>query len=69
MSPKVFEGERGGGGAVSRRGERIRENTEVDTARRRWRREKRGEMEIEKVVGCARRGEVEKNQQQNRCET
>lgn len=32
---KCFEGERGIGGTVSRRGERNRENMEVDAARRR----------------------------------
>lgn len=56
---KCLDGEIGGGKAVSRRGERIWKNTEVDRAKRCCK-EKRGETEIEEVVGCARRGEVGK---------
>lgn len=56
---KCLEGERGRDKAVSSRGERIRENTEVDRVKM-WCKEKRGETEIEEVVGCARRGEVKK---------
>lgn len=54
-----LEGEIGGGKAASRRGERNWENTEVDRVKRCCK-EKRGETEIEEVVGCARRGEVGK---------
>lgn len=44
---------------MSRRGEGIRKSTEVDTEMRLCT-EKRGETEIEKVVGSARRGKAEK---------